>query len=160
MRFNQPIFTQCVLMTLVIAMTFLSSCSSLTDATETAVGAGAGAAAAGGIGYGASHGNLLTTALSGLGGAVGGGFLTSLFQAHAKKKKVEAEQKGYDLGKSDTVKSLYWVARSIQKSDEEPNELKDRFLQVTQDGEPQVTTETTPEANIGSVPYAVTSSVQ
>jgi hypothetical protein len=158
MRFNQPIF-QCVILS--IAISFLSSCSSLTDATETAVGAGAGAAAAGGVGYAASHGNLLTTVLSGLGGAAGGGLLTSLFQSRAKKKKVEEEQKGYDLGKSDTVKSLYWVARSIQKPDEEPNELKNRFLQVTQDGrEPQVPTESTAEATVGSVPYAVTTPVQ
>ena len=156
MKFYRLIFTQCVLMTLVIAVVFLNGCTSLTDATETAVGAGAGAAAAGGIGYGASHGNLLTTIWSGLGGAAGGGLLTSLFQSRAKKKKIEEQQKGYDLGKSDTVKSLYWVARSIQKPNEEPNELKDQFLQVTQDTEPQSTT----EATIRSVPYAVTSSVQ
>ncbi|HLB34495.1 MAG TPA: hypothetical protein VJK54_09720 [Chthoniobacterales bacterium] len=130
----------------------LSGCSSLTDATESAVGAGAGAAAAGGIGYAASHGNLLTTAMSGLGGAAGGGLLTSLFQSRAKKQKVEENQKGYDQGKSDTVKSLHWVARSIQKPSDEPNELRDQFLQVTQEGRP--------DANIGSVPYEVTLPVQ
>jgi len=126
----------------------VSGCSSLTDATEVAAGAGVGGAAAGGIGYAASHGNLETTAISGVAGAAGGGLLTSLFQSGAKKKKIEEQQAGYDLGKSDTVKSLYWVARSLQKPSDEPNELKDRFLQVTQESDP--------EANINTVPYAVT----
>ena len=115
-------------------MLCLSGCSSLTDAVQTGAGAGVGAAAAGGIGYAASNGNLQTTAISGLGGAVGGGLLTSLFQAGAKKKKIEEQQKGYDLGRSDTVKSLYWMARGLQKPHEE-EEHKDLALEVPEEAE-------------------------
>ena len=135
-----------------MSLLLLSGCSSLTDAAETAAGAGAGAAAAGGIGYAASGGNLTTTAISGVAGAAGGGLLTSFLQSRAKKKKIEEQQVGYDLGKSDTVKSLYWVARSLQKPNDEPNELKDRFLQVTQ--------EQVPDASINTVPFVETLPVQ
>lgn len=117
-----------------MTMLCLSACSSFTDAVETGAGAGVGAAAAGGIGYAASNGNLQTTAISGLGGAVGGGLLTSLFQAGAKKKKIEEQQKGYDLGRSDTVKSLYWMARNLQKPNEE-EERKEVALEVTQEAQ-------------------------
>lgn len=115
-------------------MLCLSSCSSFTDAVQTGAGAGLGAAAAGGIGYAASNGNLQTTAISGLGGAVGGGLLTSLFQAGAKKKKIEDQQKGYNLGRSDTVKSLYWMARNLQKPKEE-DPSSDVSLQIIQENQ-------------------------
>ena len=141
---------------LIAFLSGLSGCSSLTDAVQTGAGAGLGAAAAGGIGYAASNGNLQTTAISALGGAAGGGLLTSLFQSRAKKKKIEEQQKGYDLGRSDTVKSLYWVSRSLQKPSEEPNELKDRFLQVTQG----VQGVDEADNSINTVPYAVTLPVQ
>ena len=144
-----PIFLTLIL---TLSLLFSTGCSSLTDATEVAVGSGAGAAGAGAIGYVASHGNLMTTAISGVGGALGGGLLTSLFQSNAKKKKLEEEQKGYDLGKSDTAKSLYWVARSLQKPKEEPNEVRDQFLEAMQ--EPQ------PNATINTVSYAITLPVQ
>lgn len=117
-----------------MTMLCLSGCSSFTDAVETGAGAGVGAAAAGGIGYATSNGNLQTTAISGLGGAVGGGLLTSLFQAGAKKKKIEEQQKGYDLGRSDTVKSIYWMARNLQKPNEE-EERKEVALEVTQEAQ-------------------------
>ena len=133
---------------LVASLAALSGCASATDAAETAVGSGVGAAAGGGIGYVASHGNWMTTAISGLGGAAGGGLLTSLFQSRAKNKKQTDQQKGYDLGKSDEAKSLYWVARSLQKPNNEPNDLKDKFLQATEEQEPT--------AEINQVSYAVT----
>ena len=130
-----------------ISLLVLSSCSSLTDAAQTGAGAGVGAAAAGGIGYAASHGNLQTTAISGLGGAAGGGLLTSLFQAGAKKKKLEEQQKGYNLGRSDTVKSLYWMARNLQKpkEDEQSNDIS---LQIAQEDQS--------DDHINTVPYQET----
>lgn len=130
-----------------IFLLVLSSCSSLTDAVQTGAGAGVGAAAAGGIGYAASHGNLQTTAISGLGGAAGGGLLTSLFQAGAKKKKLEEQQKGYNLGRSDTVKSLYWMARNLQKpkEDEQSNDIS---LQIAQEDQN--------DDHINTVPYQET----
>ena len=130
-----------------IFLLVLSSCSSLTDAVQTGAGAGVGAAAAGGIGYAASHGNLQTTAISGLGGAAGGGLLTSLFQAGAKKKKLEEQQKGYNLGRSDTVKSLYWMARNLQKpkEDEQSNDIS---LQIAQEDQN--------DDHINAVPYQET----
>lgn len=130
-----------------ISLLVLSSCSSLTDAVQTGAGAGVGAAAAGGIGYAASHGNLQTTAISGLGGAAGGGLLTSLFQAGAKKKKLEEQQKGYNLGRSDTVKSLYWMARNLQKpkEDEQSNDIS---LQIAQEDQN--------DDHINTVPYQET----
>ena len=117
-----------------LSLLILSGCSSLTDAVQTGAGAGVGAAAAGGIGYAASSGNLQTTAISGLGGAAGGGLLTSLFQSGAKKKKLEEQQKGYNLGRSDTVKSLYWMARNLQKpkEDEQSNDIS---LQIAQENQ-------------------------
>ncbi len=138
----------------VLMMMFcLSGCSSFTDAVQTGAGAGLGAAAGGGIGYAASNGNLQTTAISGLGGAVGGGLLTSIFQSHSKKKKIEEQQKGYDLGRSDSVKSLYWMARNLQKPREE--EPKDVTLDVTQ--EAQLAEE---GARINTVSYQETIPVQ
>ena len=130
-----------------ISLLVLSSCSSLTDAVQTGAGAGVGAAAAGGIGYAASHGNLQTTAISGLGGAAGGGLLTSLFQAGAKKKKLEEQQKGYNLGRSDTVKSLYWMARNLQKpkEDEQSNDIS---LQIAQEDQN--------DDHINTIPYQET----
>jgi hypothetical protein len=130
-----------------ISLLVLSSCSSLTDAVQTGAGAGVGAAAAGGIGYAASHGNLQTTAISGLGGAAGGGLLTSLFQAGSKKKKLEEQQKGYNLGRSDTVKSLYWMARNLQKpkEDEQSNDIS---LQIAQEDQN--------DDHINTVPYQET----
>ena len=135
----------------IVMMLYLSSCSSFTDAVQTGAGAGLGAAAAGGIGYAASNGNLQTTAISGLGGALGGGFLTTLFQSHSKKKKVEEQQQGYDLGRSDTVKSLYWMARNLQKPNEE-EERKEVALEVTQ--------EVQEGARINTVSYEETLPVQ
>ena len=128
-------------------MLSFSGCSSFTDAVQTGAGAGVGAAAAGGIGYAASNGNLQTTAISGLGGAAGGGLLTSLFQAGAKKKKIEEQQKGYNLGRSDTVKSLYWMARNLQKpkEDEQSNDLSLQIVQENQNND-----------SINTVPYQET----
>jgi len=128
---------------LVILILFFSGCSSFTDAVETGAGAGVGAAAAGGIGYAASNGNLQTTAISALGGAAGGGILTSLFQSGAKKKKIEEQQKGYNLGRSDTVKSLYWMARSLQKPKEE-DPSSDVSLQIVQENQNNDTINTVP----------------
>lgn len=144
-----PYFIKLILITLILAF---ASCSSLTDAAGTAAGAGIGAAGSGAIGYAASGGNTMTTALSAIGGALGGGFLASLFQSNVKKKRLEEEKKGYDLGRSDTAKSLYWVARSLQKPKEEPNEVRDQFLEAMQDPQPGST--------INTVPYAVTLPVQ
>lgn len=128
-------------------MLSFSGCSSFTDAVQTGAGAGVGAAAAGGIAYAASNGNLQTTAISGLGGAAGGGLLTSLFQAGAKKKKIEEQQKGYNLGRSDTVKSLYWMARNLQKpkEDEQSNDLSLQIVQENQNND-----------SINTVPYQET----
>lgn len=147
-----------IIILLVVISFELTSCSSLTNALETGAGAGLGAATAGGIGYVASKKNLQTTAISALGGAVGGGLLTSLFQSRANKKKIEEQQKGYDLGKSDAIKSLYWVSRGLQKPGIEADEARDRFLQVTQGAWEESGEEA--GASIDTVPYAVTLPVQ
>ena len=70
-----------------------------------------------------------------------------MFQAGAKKKKLEEQQKGYNLGRSDTVKSLYWMARNLQKpkEDEQSNDIS---LQIAQEDQN--------DDHINAVPYQET----
>ena len=128
----------------------LSACDSMRSAAYAGGGAVAGGALAGGIGYAASKGNLQTTAISAVGGAVGGAILGGVYSGQQKSKKDKAQQEGYELGQSDTVKRQYWIARNLQKAarDDDASPYKTRYYTFNIAPDPQ--------ANINRVPYNVT----
>jgi hypothetical protein len=71
----------------------------------------AGAAVAGGvIGNKLSKGDLTTTALAAGGAGVGADLLQGAYSTQTKKQV----QAGYDQGRSDSTKQLYWASQRLQ----------------------------------------------
>lgn len=88
----------------------LCNCSSVPEAATSALLGGAGAYIGHEITEGEPEGALL--------GAVGG-VATGALVNHARERgKEKAYDKGYDKGRSDEVKRLYWVQKSMHRGDE------------------------------------------
>ena len=90
----------------VLAITFLNSCSSVPRAATNAALAGTGAF----IGHEVSEGALL--------GAAAGVVAGELLNHTQETGKAKAYTSGYDKGRSDEVKRLYWVQRNLHRGDE------------------------------------------
>ena len=93
-----------------LALTGLSSCSSLPDVATSALTGGTGAYLGHELTGGTPEGALL--------GAVSGVAAGALFNHSREKGKEKAYATGYDKGRSDEVKRLYWVQKSLHREDE------------------------------------------
>ena len=93
-----------------VAGVFFSSCSGLPSAaTQTLTGA-TGAYLGHQLTDGEPEGALLGAAAGVVGGAVLGGA--------QQRSKASAYRNGYDKGRSDEVKRLYWVSKQLHQGDE------------------------------------------
>ena len=93
-----------------LALAGLSSCSSLPDVATSALTSGTGAYLGHELTDGKPEGALL--------GAVSGVAAGALFNHSREKGKEKAYSSGYDKGRSDEVKRLYWVQKSLHREDE------------------------------------------
>ncbi|MCB1095972.1 MAG: hypothetical protein KDN22_10395 [Verrucomicrobiae bacterium] len=94
----------------VIVMIILASCASMPRAATNAMTAGTGAF----IGHELSDGEPVGALLGAATGVVAGELLN-----HSRETgKVKAYTSGYDKGRSDEVKRLYWVQRNLHRGDE------------------------------------------
>lgn len=88
----------------------LCNCSSVPDAATNAVLGGAGAYIGHEITEGEPEGALL--------GAMAGVATGALFNHARERSQERAYGNGYDKGRSDEVKRLYWVQKNIHRGDE------------------------------------------
>ena len=94
----------------VLAITFLNSCSSVPRAATSAALAGTGAFIGHEVSDGEPEGSLL--------GAAAGVVAGELLNHQQESGKAKAYTSGYDKGRSDEVKRLYWVQRNLHRGDE------------------------------------------
>ncbi len=87
---------------------FLTGCAGLSRALIDVTGAGVGAT----VGHFASHGNPGWT----VGGAVAGAGLGEAVQLYKSRAEASALRTGIDLGRSDSVKEMYWIQQKLQQS--------------------------------------------
>ena len=93
-----------------LALAGLSSCSSLPDVATSALTGGTGAYLGHELADGKPEGALL--------GAVSGVAAGALFNQSREKGKEKAYSSGYNKGRSDEVKRLYWIQKSLHREDE------------------------------------------
>ena len=89
---------------------FLCNCSSVPQAATSALLGGAGAYVGHEITEGEPEGALL--------GAVAGAGAGALVNHARERGKERSYNAGYDKGRSDEVKRLYWVQKSLHRGDE------------------------------------------
>lgn len=107
-----------------LALCFLSGCAS-TDTVYPLTGAGAGAAAGGLIG--AATGDATTSIIGAAIGAPVGGLLGSWFSGSQRKTREKEYSRGYDRGRSDAIKSQYWMAQRLQEGDARPSQYRTTY---------------------------------
>lgn len=126
-----------------LAFALLTGCAN-TESVYPLAGAGTGAAAGGLIG--AATGDPNTAVLGAAIGAPIGGLLGNLFAGSQRKTRLKEYNRGYDTGRSDAIKSQYWMAQRLHEGSSEPEQYRTEYytLPVTSSSGPK------------TVPYEVT----
>lgn len=90
----------------------LTGCSGFSSkSTKSALATGAGAAGGGALGYAASDGDPLWTAV----GAGGGAVLGNMAAGYTDSEEQQAFEGGYVQGRADSIKDLYWLQQRNEK---------------------------------------------
>lgn len=129
---------------LLLASVLVTGCAS-TDTTYPLVGAAAGSTAGGLIG--AATGDTTTSIIGAAIGAPVGGLLGSWFSGSQKKTRQKEYSRGYDRGRSDAIKSQYWMAQRLQEGKSEPERYRTTYYTLPAHS---------PEGGVKTVPHEVT----
>ena len=111
-----------LLIVLLLTIVFLSGCAGLQRAGIDAVTAAGGA----GIGYAINKKNPAAA----VAGAAGGLVVGELLNYGIDKQKRDQYKTGYDKGRSDEVKTLYWAQRDLQRANEADGQLRRKIIAV------------------------------
>lgn len=126
-----------------LVLALLPGCAS-PEGSYPVIGAGTGAAAGGMVG--AATGDPTTAVIGAAIGAPIGGLLGGMFAGNQKKTRQKEYNRGYDNGRSDAIKSQYWMAQRLQEGSSKQQDYRVTYY----------TLPSRPETGIKTVPYEVT----
>lgn len=112
-----------ITLALAAAMASLSGCAAMQHGITDAVGGVGGAA----IGAAVDKKNPLVGGVIGAAGGVALGEVVNYLQDKAKKDKYT---EGYNKGRSDEVKTLYWAQRDLQKGADDDSQLRRKYVEI------------------------------